>query len=1071
MRSTKIQGKKRKLWQYRDLPKHKNILLLAFATSCIYLPGTAFSKNQNTNHFVQQNQVALTIKGAVKDKEGHPMPAVSIAIKGTGKGTITDANGNFSLNATKGDILEFSLMGYKVVRVTVGNDTNLTITMESDVAALNEVMIVGFGTQKKADLTGAVAQIGAERLQNRPIANVGQALQGVMPNLNITVGNGKLNTKPSYNIRGGTSIGLNSDNQWEVTTGSPLILVDGVPMDINQLNPEDIESVTMLKDASAAAIYGARGAFGVLLVKTKSGKRDDRVRVDYSNSFQWSHAAAVPNLLDAATIQQALVDAETLENRSPSTDMLAKLDSIKAYMADPLHKNPWFMNGNNIVWIGNVNPYKEALRDYAPMQKHNLSFSGGNAKTSFYASLGYQGQEGLFTMNTEKQNRYNVMLNLTTAVNDWFKIDFRNSYNNSTYTEPVSPSGKGGWWTAMAQEPGRNVNMPIKTPANSPVGVMYTDNILAFMDYGSTNKTKDETTLITVSPTLTPVKGWNIKSDLSYKSYNNGYKTVVPQLRRIENNWTNPTTAHTNPDYVDRYTSHSNQYTINLYTDYTRTINQNHNLYGLVGFNQEWYTDESLYGKRENLLSPGIPVIDQSLGNQYADDSESHWAVRGIFYRLMYNYKNKYFVQSNGRYDGTSRFPSDRRYKLFPSVSAGWRITEEGFAEGIKNVINDFKIRGSYGSLGNQNVANYIYIPTYGTTSQISYLLNGIRPPGITPPGLVDANLTWETATTIDFGFDMVAFKNWEVNFDYYKRRTKDILTPGTAYPSVLGTSAPTQNVGELLTTGWELTTKYHNTTSFGLNYNVAFTLGDYQSEVVKFEGNPNKQLSTLYAGQKLGEIWGYVTEGIFQTQKEIDEAPIQSAIQSGLWFPGDIRYKNLNGDTAITNGANTVDNPGDRRIIGNSTPRFQFGVNIDLQYKGFDFNMFLQGIGKRDVWIGNSLYWGAGSTGTWEVYNNSWTPDRTGAYYPAYKNKAGNRQVQTRYLENGAYLRMKNISLGYTVPKNITERIKLSRVRVYAAAYNLFQISKLPSTFDPELLSSNYPILKSLAAGIQVSF
>jgi TonB-dependent starch-binding outer membrane protein SusC len=1031
----------------------------------------AYAATYELNTFYEKSLRFETIKGKVTDAKGAPLPAVTVSLKGLNRGTVTNEAGIFSINAAEGDTLEFSIMGYKTVSVIIGSNKDIAVTMEEDVSALNEVIVVGYGTQKKTDLTGAVSQVSADRLQNRPVANLGQALQGVMPNLNISISNGSLNATPSYNVRGGTSIALNSSNQWNATNGSPLILVDGVPMDINLLNPEDIESVTMLKDAASAAIYGARGAFGVLLVKTKSGKKAARVSMNYSNAFQWSRPTAVPDLLDAATIQESLINAERLENRSPSTDMLNKLDSIKAYMASPSTKMPYFMNGANIVWIGNVNPYREALRSSAPMQKHNLSFSGGSDKTNFYAALGYQGQEGLFNMNTEKQKRYNAMLNLSTAVNDWFRVDFRNSYNNTTYSEPVSPAGKGGWWAAMAQEPGRNVNMPIFTPEASPVGKMYTDNILSFMDYGSSNKTKDEIYLVTVSPTITPLKDWNIKSDLSFKSYNSASKTVVPLLRRVETNWSNPTTAHTNPDYVDRNSFQSNQYTINVYTDYTKTLADVHNVYGLAGYNKEWYKDEYVYGKRENLLSPEIPVISQSLGNQYAGDGESHWAVQGIFYRLMYNYREKYFLQSNGRYDGTSRFPSDKRYKLFPSFSAGWRITEENFAKGIRGVISELKLRGSYGSLGNQNVANYIYVPTYGTISQIPYLLGGIRPPGVRPPGLVDANLTWETATTIDFGIDLLAFRRLEVNFDWYTRRTTDILTPGTMYPAVLGTSAPTQNVGELETRGWELVTKYRNSTSFGLNYNLTFTLGDYQSKVVKFEGNATKQLSTLYAGQKVGEIWGLVTEGIFQDQKEVDEAPVQAAIQSGLWFPGDIRYKNLNGDTAITFGAGTVDDPGDRKVIGNSTPRFQYGFNIDLEYKGLDVNIFMQGVARRDVWIGNSLYWGAGSTGTWEVYNNSWTPERTGAYYPAYKNKGGNRQVQTRYLENGAYLRMKNMSLGYTLPKRVTRQIKLNQVRMYAAAYNLFSLSKLPDTFDPELLSANYPILRSFAGGIQVSF
>jgi hypothetical protein len=366
-----------------------------------------------------------------------------------------------------------------------------------------------------------------------------------------------------------------------------------------------------------------------------------------------------------------------------------------------------------------------------------------------------------------------------------------------------------------------------------------------------------------------------------------------------------------------------------------------------------------------------------------------------------------------------------------------------------------------------------LYISNYGTDAQIQYLLNGVRPVGVTAPGLIDPNLTWETATTIDFGADMTVFKNFEISFDWYNRRTTDILTDGLKYPAVLGASSPQVNSGTIDTKGWELILKYRNATSFGLNYDLAFTLGDYQSKVVKFDNNPNKIISdsNLYEGQKMGEIWGYETYGIFQSQDEINKAPSQKLISSGLWYPGDVRYKDIDGDNQITFGNNTVGNPGDRKIIGNSTPRYQYGLNSNFSYKGFDLNIFFQGVGKRDLWIGNNLYWGAGATGTYETYNNSWTPERTDAFYPAYKNAARNRQVQTRYLANGAYLRMKNLALGYTLPQSFTNKIKLQRLRVSASAYNLFEFKSVPKTFDPELVGMDYPIIRSYALGLQATF
>jgi TonB-linked SusC/RagA family outer membrane protein len=1019
------------------------------------------------NNEVAQKQIKIS--GVVLDTKGITIPGVTIKIKGSSIGVTTDGAGKFSLNVpSEKTILTISCVGYNSQEILIGNQQQLTVVLQEDIKQLEEVVVVGYGVQKKVNLTGAVSQVSFNKIESRPISNVGQALQGAIPNLNVTISDGSPNTTPQLNVRGGTSFSGGS-----FVTGSPLILVDGIEMDINQLNPEDIDNISVLKDASSAAIYGSRAAFGVMLVTTKKGSKNEKAKITYDNSFQWNTPTAIPNLLDNYTIQDAANKALLLENKSVSSDQLTRLDMIKAYNADPKNVAPYYVLGGNLNWIGNTDVYGLAIRHSSPMQKQNISLSGGSEKSSYYGSIGYQSQDGLYKINTDKYTRYNALVKVSSEISKWLSIDLKSAYNYSKYTEPVSPAGKGGWWTAMSQDPTRNINMPMKTPANSPVGEMYTDNILSFMDYGSSDAHTTENVILGASPTITLSKNWKIKGDFSFRTENDNEKQFVPELSRIEFNWANPTTVYTSPSYVQVWKDHANQYTINAYTDYAFTLKK-HNFYALAGFNQEWYNYDHLDGRGENLISPQIPYMSQTLGNQYAVDHGSEWATRGAFYRFTYNFNEKYLFESNGRYDGTSRFPKNDRFKFYPSFSGAWRVTKENFAKVITPVVTDLKLRASYGSLGNQNVSNYIYVPTYTTISQENQLFNGLRGVGIVAPALVSPTLTWETASTLDFGCDVTLWKKLDFTYDWYNRTTSDILVAGDKFPAVLGASAPTKNSGELRTIGWELTAKWKDRLKNGLSYDIAFSLSDYQSKIVSFNGNPNKLLSTLYAGQNMGEIWGYQTVGTFQTQAQVAAAPSQSLLYSGVWYPGDVQYKDLNGDGKISPGASTLADPGDKKVIGNSTPRYQFGLNMNASYKGFDLNIFFQGVGKRDYWIGNNLYWGlisaSNATGTWDVYNNSWTPDRTNAFYPAYKTKAANIQTQTKYLQNAAYIRLKNLTLGYTLPKKLTRTAGIDHLRVYVSTYNIWQYSKLPSIYDPELLTGSYPMIKSIAFGLQVS-
>ncbi len=1027
-----------------------------------------FYKGESGNWEASVQQ--LKISGTVTNAQGEPLPGVSVVVKGTVKGTVTNVDGKYSLQVSGDDVLEFSFIGLKKQEVPVDGKNKIDVTMEEDAIGIEEVVAVGYGIQRKVNLTGAVSQVKSDVLESRAITNIGQGLQGVVPNLNISISDGSPNTSASYNIRGGTSFSGNS-----FTEGSPLILVDGFESsDMNQINPEDIESISVLKDASSAAIYGARAAYGVILITTKQGKKGEKVKVTYSSSYQLSKPVAIPDLLDSYTIQLAKNDAKKLTGQSPSTTELNKLQWMKEYIDNPETAPVYKTDGNAITWVGNTDVYGEAVRDWSPTQKHSINVSGGSEKINYYASISYQKREGLYKINTDIQNRYNILLNLTTDVNKWLSIDYKASYNKTDYTEPYNNSGKEGWWYAMAQNPEYNINMPMKTPEDSPVGVMYTDNILSYMDYGSENKGIKETNLLRVAPTVKITKGLSLKGDFSYESYNYKGKTVVPELENVALTWTPVISPHTTPSWLYKETDHQDKFALNIYGDFSKTFFGKHHIHALAGFNQEWVKYDELWSKGTDLLTSSLRVISQTVGTQTTGDSESEWAIRGAFGRFNYNYNEKYLFEFNGRYDGTSKFPTDSRFKFFPSFSAGWRISEENFAESFRDVLNNLKIRASYGSLGNQNVSNYIYYPSYGTIAQVRYLFNGSRPMGITAPDLVSSTLTWETATTIDFGFDISLINKLDFSFDWYNRTTSDILVAGDQYPAVLGTDAPTENSGEMKTVGWEVTTTWRDQLPNGLKYNISLVLSDYQSEITQFDGNPEGVLSSLYVGQKMGEIWGYETMGLFQSREEIIEAPSQSNINSGIWYPGDVRYKNLDGDDNIFTGSNTVDNPGDRKIIGNNTPRYQFGINMNAEWKNFDLNLFFQGIGKRDYWTDDKFYWGQmklDGTGTWYSYENSWTTEKTDAFFPGYRYFDGNTQIQTRYLQNAAYFRLKNLTLGYTFPAKLTKRASIEKARIYFSGQNIWEWTDIVSTLDPETVDATYPMIRSYALGLQISF
>lgn len=1027
----------------------------------------------------------VSVSGNVKDEKGEALIGVSIQIKGTPTGNITDIDGNFTLSSVPANgELVFSYMGYETQTIPVKGKSVINVVLKEDSQALDEVVVVGFGTQKKVNLTGAVASVGAEVLENKPVANIGQALQGVVPNLNVSATNSSPNATPSFNVRGGTSIGLDSDGKkYEVKNGSPLIIVDGIQVDadyLNMMNPSDIENISVLKDASASAIYGARATYGVMLITTKSGKNDSKASVTYNMNLQWNTPSHIPDILDAYTIQLAKNREAEMTGGTVTPWMETLLAAKKKYMEDPRSENAWIYNEGsttNMTWVTNMNPYEVGVKDWTPLQRHNISISGGSAKTRYYISLGYQRQEGMYTINTDVQNRYNINMNLNTNITKWLDVATKISYNTSNYNEPYMNAQKGSVWSAMKNDPGRNVNMPIKTGANDPIPDAWTDNILGWLAYGATQSTKNTNTVFNITPTITICPELNVKAELSYRPTEYFQKRVIPTRNYVVDNWNSTINSHTYPSTVREETRHSDYYTINAYANFNKAFG-NHNISAVAGFNQEWYYYRKLYGEAEDILTNDLPTLGMTTGSQYTGDNEEHWAIRGAFLRANYDYAGRYLFEFSGRYDGTSRFGHDTRYQFFPSFSAGWRISEEKFMANTRSWLDNLKIRGSWGSLGNQDVSNYAYIASYGAADYISWVMNNEQIKGMNPTAIIASDLTWETASTLDFGVDVTTLNGrLDATFDWYTRRTTDILMDGTKLPAVLGASVPKRNSGELKTNGWELSVKWKDQLSNGIRYDIGLVLSDYQSEVVKFTGNPNSLLSSLYDGMKMGEIWGYETVGILQESdftvdengKKVLIGPDQSKVQTTL-YPGDVRYADLNNDGEISNGDNTLENPGDRKIIGNSTPRFQYGITGNISWKNFDLNIFFQGVGKKDVWISDNVFWGGDTAGNWEMYNNSWTPEHTDAKYPMYAGRISSI-TQSGYLFNAAYLRLKTLALGYTLPKAWVSKAKLSNVRLSLSGYNLFEITQIPNLYDPDQISSSYPMMRSVAFGLQVGF
>lgn len=1064
--------------------------------------------------------ISVTVK--VTDKAG-AMPGAGILVKGTTNGQITGADGTATLtNVAPDAVLVVTFVGYQTVEVPVKGRANVSVTLE-DSLTLDEIVVVGYGTQKKANLTGAVDQVGSETFEGRSNANLTQMLQGQIPNLNLKFKDGRPNSSPSYNIRGTTSIGQG---------GSALILIDGVEGDPSLLNPNDIESVSVLKDAASSAIYGSRAPYGVVLITTKTA-RQGKPTVSYQANLTFEQPTTIPDYVsNGYTWADHFYKAYYNYNLSNPSGINKTMEFSTAWLAEYQRRNE---TGNYEVLVsdGSIGTAGRWLyfiegedyigklyRNHMTSQTHNISVSGSDDKFDYYVSGRYYGNNGIFDtdVNPESYKILNGRMKMGYKVTPWLRISNNTDISWTKYVMPQTYSeGNGNIWRNIADE-----GHPC-SPIWNPDGTLSHSAVYSVGDYlyGHSNRgyinRQVKTTFAAQAKFLDDRLRLNADFTYRNKDFNTTVKKVKSEFSRYEG--TTETISGTQ-SYLSETIRNYEYLATNEYVEFEDTFAGKHYFKALLGYNYEQETYKNTYSYNDDLLTPDVTNINLAMGidNRSITGDYYRWRTVGAFARINYAYADRYLIEVNGRYDGSSKFPQRQRWAFFPSVSVGWRLTEEPWFKVSKDALSNIKFRASFGALGNSNVGNYAYDETFSFDN--GRIINGAKVRYTSAPAPIPESLTWETAQTLDFGLDM-SFLKGRLSFtgDYYIRKTLDMYTVGPTLPDVFGASSPKGNYAEMTTRGYEMTIRWND--SFNLagkpfNYGLKASLVDYKSIIDKFN-NRKKELSTAayntnyYAGMVVGEIWGFVSNGLWQNQDEIDAAeagalaagqkyynPLMQTSKTYKLYPGDIKFEDLNGNGYIDRGQNTVDDPGDRKIIGNSEPRYIYSFGIDLEWNNIFLSAFFQGVGKQDWYPSNeaSVIWGQynrpyAQMPKWHL-NNYWTEDNPDAYLPRYAGYyapfyKGTNNANTRYLMDVSYIRLKNLQVGYTLPSKWTDAIRMKKVSIFFSGENLWTWSpmyKYTRDIDvtaniygtDSVLSStgdgfNYPTLRSYSLGLNITF
>ena len=1119
------------------------ILLASGLTGSSYAMATPPTQSQSVT------QSSTIIKGQIVDAEGEPILGATVVELGTTRGTVTDIDGNFTINSHANAKLRITYVGYKTVETKAVN--GMKVVMQNDNAQLDEIVVVGYGQQKKVNLTGSVTNVDIEKtLGGRPEQDVAKALQGAVPGLTITNTSGDINSQPTMQIRG---LGTLSNG----ATSNPLVVVDGVPVDdLTMVNAADIATISVLKDAASTSIYGSRAAFGVILITTKEGKKGEKVSVKYDGHFAWDRATVLPDYPDVPSqLEAAMIGAKRTDGSDPELFGMyfsQMLPYAKAWKEQHSGKKgysemkpfqsmdnvgDYYFNGNQPFYYADYDIQDIWYNKAAPSQSHSVSLNGSSGRTSYYTSFSYDYKQNLMKFNPDKLSRYNFTTNLKTDVTDWLTVGTRVNFVRRSFSKADS-------WNNVYQYLWRWGSFFI------PSGYMYDENgekldyrVVAMQKQAARKTTVHDQARFNAYAIAHITKDLTFNVDYTYQIDNYNYKTSDHSVYGMNWSGVKPTyIVGTSSSNTTRENIKQNRWTANAYLNYNHTWVDAHNLGVMVGVNGERFKSDEMWANRTHLYNEDYPELNLAYGEMKDATISSYTGDRstaGYFGRINYDFKGIYLLELNGRYDGSSRFPAGDKWAFFPSMSLGYRFTEEGYWKNLHDVISNGKLRFSYGEIGNEAIGDNMFISTISPIAQSKlYWMdkNGNKLNQFQLPDWVSSSLTWERIKTTNVGVDL-SFLNDDLSltFDWYQRTTNDMLAPGKAIPDVAGASAPYTNAGSLRTRGWELSLSYRKQINKDLNVYGTFNIGDSKSKVTKWN-NDSKLIGHTggivsaanarmyaYEGETWGDIWGFETDRYFTEDdfngkdangKWIYKEGVadQTGIQTDnfVFGPGDIKYKDLDGNKVIDGGKGTADDHGDLKVIGNTMPRYEYSFHLGGSWKGLDLDLFFQGVGKRDMWTQSSfvfplmrdadkaLYANQTSYNIYDPANGIIDISQSNRYPCLYSGNEGSGNVtglasiggehnyypQTKYLVNMAYLRLKNVTIGYTLPASITKKVYMEKVRFYGSVNNLCLLYNGAKDYpvDPEMNAGQgslslgtwgrtFPITRTWSVGVQVTF
>lgn len=1092
---------------------------------------------------LQSFSQSKTVTGTVTNEKGEAVSAASVQVKGRTTGVITDQNGRYSISAVSNDVLQFNAVSYTTQERRVGDQSVIDVQLSSTESNLNEVVVVGYGTQRRGNITGSVTHVNVEKtLGSRPIADVGRGLQGAVPGLSVRVPSGEVGSDPLMRIRGFVGSVQGSSQ--------PLILVDNVEVpSIQMINPNDVESITVLKDAASASIYGAKAAFGVILITTKKGSKTEGVALTYSNNFSWQTPFKELELAGIDGLQYTLDAHKNQKGGGPAGGFWridsASLEKAKEWQrlygstvkpTDPvLYGRDWYWDGGQKFGYRIYDPINTMIKKWSFTQNHNVSLNGKSNKTQYNVGLGYLGQEGMMKpAKYDDFTRYTANLKVSTDVTDYIAIrggalysDRAKRYPNSTNV--ASGFGADPWlylyrWSRLFPTGVKELGEEIRDP---------------YWDTKNTNTITDAKKYLNLNfgTTIDLTKNWQVIADYTYDFRNETFNSSLPQMSLREHWYGVIPWVDENGDrvYVDstgaitdkggmpgfrfplsNYVTKQNSYvyqsswnaqkhTVNAYTTYDWNLQDRNAFKFTLGTNvvaQKW---KSHWSRKTELINRDNPQFNFAVGTETTGGNENWDAQLGYFGRINYAFDDKYLFEGNLRYDATSTFPTQLRWRWYPSFSAGWVLSKEQFMENLKPALSYAKLRGSWGSIGDQSVPNSLYwaVMSFAKNTWLTSAGDPSIQLGTPPP--ISTGIGWQDIETLNLGTDLRFFNNkFGIVFDWYQRQTNNMIISGQTLPATFGASAPLGNFGNLRTRGWEVVFDYNHSFQNGLGLNLTANLSDAISVVTKapdwVDPYENRKVDNLWVtGKRYGDIYGYVTDRLYQKEdflyddngnfipetiiyqgnarvvnKQAGNNPVyQSLFEDGairVIGPGDVKFVDIDGDGYITSGKGTFGDPGDRVVIGNVLPRYEYGFRVGLDYKSFDFSIMGQGVGKRAIWGSGQLAipgFSAKEGAMPQVFaGNYWRPDRTDAFYPRAWDLGGSNSgftmvPQTRYVLNMAYFRIKNITLGYNLAPELLNKVRMKQARIYISFENFITFDKLRGLpIDPEAISGESMLL-----------